>query len=206
MTAIEEYFGHIIVINLERRPDRLAFVEQEMEQLGITNWQRFNAIDLPGDENTGCTMSHGAVLQMVVENHWPRALILEDDFQSRLEDTQERFERMVQDVPKDWFMLYLSGHYAEKPRKRISFSVIQMGRMKTTTSYGITLESAKELAPHIHGIGPIDELYGGWHVSEPCFIFQPRLFIQREGWSDLQHAHMSNEGCMTDATHENMLP
>lgn len=165
----------------------------------------FDLNETPCDENTGCTASHAAVLRLIIKNGWQRTLVFEDDFLFRFDNSQEQFSNMIGEVPPDWFMLYLGGHYAEKPMYRVSPHVIRMGRMKTTSSYGVTLEAAWAMEPSICGIGPIDELYSGFIEVEPCYIFEPRLVVQRAGWSDLQKAYLDYGGSMTDENHVKML-
>lgn len=198
--TLNEWFDRIICINMDRRPDRWAHATAEFEKHGLTV-QRFAGIDMGNLGNNGCTESHGAVLRMIVENEWPRTLILEDDVQFRHDDMQDRFAAMIGDVPADWFILYLGAGYGEVPRARVTPNVIRVNRMKTTSSYAVTLAAAREMAPHIHGIGPIDELYGGWNLSEPCYCFEPRLAIQYENYSDLQRAVLNNGASMEDDTH-----
>jgi hypothetical protein len=142
---------------------------------------------------------------MIGHRGWRRTLILEDDFQIRHADFNDRFASMIGEVPEDWEMLYLGGHYAEKPLGRVSPHVIRMGRMMTTSSYAVTYEFARRVGPYIDGHGPIDTLYYGSHLERPCYIFQPRLMVQREGFSEIQQRDMNNTICMEDSRHENMV-
>lgn len=204
---IEEYFDRVVLINMERRRDRLEECGREFEKLGFGNETvtMFRGHDMPGDGNRGCTASHRGVLELICHHGWERTLVLEDDFGVVHADAQERFAGMIGDVPADWEMLYLGGHYAEKPIARVSPNVVRCGHMKTTSSYGITLECARRLAPWICGVGPIDELYAATHQAGRTYIFQPRLMVQRAGFSDLQGHWMDNSGCMLDGRHEGMV-
>lgn len=205
--TINEYFGRVVVVNLRRRPDRWADVIRECEKTGLVV-ERFEAIDAgPDDGNRGCSASHRAVMDLVVQNQWPRCLVLEDDFKAIYDNTQERFASMIGEVPEPWDQIYLGGHYAEKPRARVSPHVILIGQMKTTSSYGVTLEAARELRDLVPiGTGDaIDNLWANYNATKRAYIFQPRLFVQRAGYSDLQKREMSNEGCMTDSLHENLV-
>ncbi len=112
---------------------------------------------------------------------------------------------MIPEIPEHWDMLYLGGHYGEPPIARVSPHVIQCGRMLTTSSYGITAQMARKMAPYISGVGPIDSLYGGFHRDNRCLILSPRLMIQRPSFSDLQEREMSNSDCMLDESHEQMV-
>lgn len=201
---LEQYFDKIVLIHLERRTDRKAecLAELEKHQFQV-EW--FKGHDMPGDGNRGCTASHRGVLELICHHGWERTLILEDDFRIEHEDFQDRFERVIGDVPADWEMLYLGGHYAEGPMARISPNVIRCGRMMTTSSYAVTQAFARRMAPWICGVGPIDTLYYQTHLEGKCYILQPRLMVQRPGVSDLQGHWMDNGGCMRDRVHEGMV-
>lgn len=77
----------VYVINLDRRPDRLAVISDNLKQVGIT-WERITAIDgalLPEtgpwiDRTTvACTQSHCKALRAFLATSHPAALVLEDD-------------------------------------------------------------------------------------------------------------------------------
>lgn len=210
MTTIEDYFDRIIVINRAARIDRWTHCLEQFLKHSITKFERFDAYDhgkIDGwvGGNGGCTSSHRAVLDVIAYHKWPRTLILEDDFEIIHDDFHAKFSEMISEVPDDWEMLYLGGHYAEKPQSRVSKHVIRMARMMTTSSYGITWQMAREMAPVIYGSAPIDTQYYQFHLSHKCYIFQPRLMVQYESFSDLQGYKMNNVPAMTDTNHENMV-
>lgn len=204
---LQEYFDRIVLIHLKRRVDRWeeCLVQLRKGGIGLEEVTVFEGHDMPGDGNRGCTASHRGVLELIGHHGWERTLILEDDFHVEHEDMQERFGSMIGDVPDDWEMLYLGGHYGEKPIARVSSHVIRCSRMLTTSSYAVTREFARRMAPWVCGIGPIDTLYYATHMEGRCYIFQPRLMVQRAGVSDLQCHYMDNGGCMRDTAHENMV-
>lgn len=211
MSPLNEYFDHIVLINLRRRADRLKHAHEQFRKHGIENLWLFDAYDKPLDHsgrpsgNYGCTASHRGVLEIIAFNKWPRTLVLEDDFQILHDDFQERFAEMVKQVPDDWSMLYLGGHYGEPPIRSITPNVIRIGRMLTTSSYGITWQMARKMAPYICGVGPIDSLYTGFHRENPCYILEPRLVVQYSNLSDLTGRVDTNEHCMLDMHHVEML-
>lgn len=210
MITIEDYFTRIFVINREARKDRWDECCALFSKYNLTKVERFQAYDHGNIDgwvggNSGCVSSHRALLDIIAYHKWPRTLILEDDFHIIHENFHELFNQMIPEVPDDWDMLYLGGHYGEKPQYRVSPHVIRINRMLTTSSYGITWQQARKMAPNIYGGGPIDSLYGQWNVDDKCFILQPRLMIQRDSFSDLQGRNMSNRDCMTNPDHENMV-
>lgn len=208
---IADYFDKIFCINLSRRTDRWDHAQKQFNKFELYPVERFEGYDKPTDHlgnpngNMGCTSSHRALLEIIAYHEWSRVLVFEDDFEFRFDDANEQFDAMIKEVPEDWDMLYLGGHYAEKPIRRVSEHVIRMGRMHTTSSYGITWQMARRMAPYICGIGPIDTLYSGFIPNNKCYIFQPRLVVQYSSFSDLTDRDSNNEPCMTDPNHEQMV-
>lgn len=86
----------IMYINLNRRTDRRAEIEQELNSMGLVeNTIRFEAIDRPGKGIVGCTYSHLGCLKYAREQHWKNVLILEDDFTFTVD--KETFEKRLTD-------------------------------------------------------------------------------------------------------------
>ncbi len=206
MSAFEDYWDRIICINRTERRDRWAHVVEQCRHFGLERVERFEAHEGTMQDGTfngnhGCTASHRGVLELIAHHGWGRTLVLEDDFEILHPDFHARWESMIPEVPHNWDMLYLGGHYAEAPIVRHSPHVIRMGRMLTTSSYGITLEMARRMAPHVYGVGPIDTLYGNWHRANRCYIFDPRLMVQYTNLSDLMGKEMNNRISMEDTSH-----
>lgn len=212
MTPFEDFFdGNIFVINLARRPDRLEHFKFEMNKCGITCWQRFDAVDAgPRDGNRGCTASHRAIMDMVVRRGLKRAFVFEDDATLRhqfITCFNQEIAPVLNEMPAEFDQLYVGGHYAEMPRGWHSKHLILMGAMKTTSSYGVTLKSARELRDLIpeDTCDSIDNLYAGYNATKRCFISEPRFFVQYGNFSDLQQREMDNSGCMEDTSHVSQL-
>lgn len=204
MNALERIFGdRIFCINVAARTDRWAHVEKLCAKFGIT-LRRFEAktgIEVDGvvNNNAGCTASHRALLDLIVEGYLPNALIFEDDLDILHEDFMDKFDVVAAELPDLWHLFYLGGHYGEQPLARFSPHLIQCGRFLTTSSYGITWPMAAKMRESIHGIGPIDSLYGGFHRDNLCLVADPRLVVQYPNPSDLQGGRfMDNSMAMLD--------
>lgn len=220
-TPIEEYFDAIFCLTLKRRTDRQASAAEVFRALGfgVDSVVWVYGPDRPLDHagkpngNQGCTEGHRMILDAIISRKIPRALIFEDDVEvaftspemTEKVDPQEDFSEAADELPEDWDMLYLGGQYGSNAQYRYSPHVIRIGTMLTTSSYGITLKMARKMAPHIHGVGPIDSLYGGFHPTTRCYILQPRLFMQGKSVSDLTDREDDNRHCMLDTRHEEML-
>jgi len=64
------------VVNLDRRPDRLEHITNEMKYIGW-DWERFPAIDL--NSYMGITKSTLEIIKIAKERNYPRIMIIEDD-------------------------------------------------------------------------------------------------------------------------------
>ncbi len=203
MNALERIFGdRIFCINVAAREDRWQHVQTLCAKFGI-NLHRFEAktgieIDGVANANAGCTASHRALLDAIVEGGLPNALIFEDDFDILHEDFMDKFRVISEELPVAWDLFYLGGHYGEQPLSRYSKHLIRCGRFLTTSSYGITHAMAARIRSHINGVGPIDSLYGMFHRDNQCFVADPRLVVQYPNVSDLQGRFMDNSMSMLD--------
>jgi hypothetical protein len=87
------------------------------------------------------------------------------------------------------------------PQARRSPHVIRIGRMLTTSSFGITHQFARKVAPYMSGVGPVDNLFGGFQRENECYCVDPTLFIQRKSFSDLRDRTEDYIGAMQDMNH-----
>jgi len=104
---VNDFFDKVIVINLDRRTDRLEKIDSQLKELGI-HYERFSAVDgkkLDIDPVTAGTMSHLQVMKQVANQ---RVLILEDDAQF-VNNFNEKFEKVIQTLPEDWDIFYLGA-------------------------------------------------------------------------------------------------
>ncbi len=68
-----------IVINLDKRTDRLQQVRADLHQLGITDMNRLSAVENKEYGLIGCTQSHINALKLAMKNGREKVLIFEDD-------------------------------------------------------------------------------------------------------------------------------
>lgn len=214
MNALEMFCDKILVIGLARRLDRRTAFIREMDRIGLTKYQWFDGYDKPINHNgipsgnKGCSESHRAVLDVIAFHGWKRVAVFEDDAMVRPEFAESFNTVLMQaisELPAGAKLTYLGGGYGCNPVRRVSPRIIEIKRMLTTSSYIITGEMAREMAPHISGEGPIDNLFNGFTEKGNCYCIYPRLFIQRETLSDLTDQTVNYESSMTDAHHEEML-
>ena len=217
MSNFADWFSKIIVINLARRPDRWEHFQSEMDKIGVGvgEYERFEAHDKPTGNakeagNFGCCSSHRGVLELICHHRWSHTMIFEDD--AEVIDPKNfaaLWTHCSSKIPDDWDMVYLGGHWGSAPLARVNPNVLRVDTMLTTSSYAITLKTARELCPHVYGVGPIDSIFSdtgsqkdvphsGFLARHKTYCLQPRLFCQYTNYSDLQYREMNNSMSMKD--------
>ena len=125
--------ANVFYINLTERADRRAQVEQQLNLVGLTQFNRFNAIKLPNGA-LGCSMSHLKCLQLAKEKNLDHILIVEDDiiflnpgiFIGQL-------NKFLQNN-KEWDVLLIAGNNVP-PYRVVDDTCVQVSWCQTTTGY-----------------------------------------------------------------------
>lgn len=89
----------VIYINLDDRKDRKHNMESMLKKYGFSNYQRFSGVK--AGNRVGCSMSHSAVLEKIIEENLYPCLVLEDDL-----EIYKRFRKEIS-VPDDADAMYL---------------------------------------------------------------------------------------------------
>jgi len=119
---LKNFFERVVLINLNRRPDRLARVTEALKQV---DWpflwpEVFAAIDgdlVPSPETWksgggawGCMRSHQQILENAISDGKNSILILEDDV-CFADDFNAKVESFLSQVPEDWDQLMFGGQH-----------------------------------------------------------------------------------------------
>lgn len=182
---INDYFDKVVVINLDKRVDRLEKITKQLDDLDIT-FERFSAID--GTGKNPMLANRDSHLQVWRDNLGKKILILEDDAYF-VDDFQERFDQVIQTLPDNWDVFYLGALLDKMTGKVIKVNNDWYRQIVSTGS------QAYSVHPDImqYCIDRL-EIYDGYIdvglriLAEDmnAYITQPNLVTQYPSYSDLR--------------------
>jgi len=203
---------HIYYINLDRRTDRRAHMEQQWRQLGIPpgHVQRFPAIAMSNGA-VGCTLSHIKVLERAIQNHLPYVLVCEDDMEcTNVGLFRSQFQQCMQRRGPDWDVILLGGNNCP-PFQPVDSTCVQVTRCQTTTAYlvrgayiPLLMSNMKQgLAlllrePTRRTDYALDRYWFHLQRMDRWFLIVPLTIIQQEGYSDIEQRRVNYSSAMLD--------
>jgi len=184
------------VINLDRRTDRLQSLVIPFK------WERFSAFDAVkvGEMGyVGCLNSHRTVLEQALELKLESVLIFEDDVEL-CDDFETKFYNIVSKLPEDWDLLYLGGWNRGTIKKYadgldVAENVVCMhayfvnGKFLQTAVNALHSKDGIQKEPNDY---KCDVLLAESLLKGKCFICNPTLAWQREGYSDIENITTNN--------------
>lgn len=184
---INEFFDKVVVINLDRRTDRMEKLVPQLKELEI-KYERFSAVDakqLNIDPIVAGLRSH---LQVIKQIAGQKVLILEDDAQF-VEDFNEKFDEVMQTLPEDWDIFYL-GALVPKDVGLIKMVNRHWGIQVLTTGSQAYCINPNRLEYFINKLEDynsyIDIGLRDFAKGYKSYITQPNLVTQFPSYSDLR--------------------
>jgi GR25 family glycosyltransferase involved in LPS biosynthesis len=215
---INSFFDHVFVINLSSRPEKWTAIQQELDNLGVKNYSRFDAIRPDLEQvppflyenmtlgagaqdlnnylrgSVGCKLSHLKIIELALEKGYEKILILEDDVGFK-RGALRKLRSAIKDLPQDWEMLYLGGNLL-LPTTKISRSLSKIQSIYTTHAYGLNLKIAEKILKEAPESGKEIDVFYAEHIQPHtnCFITRKPIALQQKGWSDIIGG-IVNYGC-----------
>jgi glycosyl transferase family 25 len=210
--TLNNFFDKIICINLDKRPDRWAEIQEQFSKNNI-EVTRFSAIDgnpmnwmsdnFEGKQTSfngamGCIASHVGVYHLAKKNGWKNVLIIEDDCDF-IENLNEIFKKSIETLPNDWDLLYLGGVHETRDGafipERFNRYFVKAKRIITTTCYAVNhscydliLDTVTKKEPYFDC--PIDTYLGAYlQPNLTTYAYHPPIAWQRASFSDIQQGH-----------------
>jgi len=192
----------VFYINLDRRPDRLAEISEELSLLGLSA-ERFPGIDRkPGI--LGCGLSHLGVLKLARARGYRNVMIFEDDF--TLLVTKNEFWRQIRlffDTVLDYDVVMLSYNVEKSvPYNdlcfRIESATTASGYIVNSQFFDALISLYEEAMPLLestsqHWFYANDQVWKRLQPGAKWYGFCLRLGKQRRSYSDNSLQMMDRE-------------
>lgn len=184
-------------INLECRPDRKQQVEEELVNVDIGEFQRFEAIE-DIDGRVGCSLSHLTLLKRAKENNHPYIIIVEDDIQFiNPKLFKNHFQKFLKSK-EPWDVLLFGGNNYGTIRQTNPYT-IKITTCLTTTGYMVANHYYDTLITNIeegieklrqfpveHYKYAIDVYWQSLQKKDEWHLIYPLMVNQRPGYSDIE--------------------
>jgi GR25 family glycosyltransferase involved in LPS biosynthesis len=141
----------------------------------------------------GCTLSHLKVVNLAKQRGLSSYFVFEDDV-VLTENFQEKFERAMAGLPKNWRLVYAGGDN-QKPTAELANNGYVRGtaRTLTTHAFGAHYRAYDDLIRVLKQHEKVDLNISELHKGGDCWIMEPRLAGQRAGWSYILNKPVQNE-------------
>ena len=169
-------------ISLPERNDKWNLARNEISKLGIERITKYEGHKRsPGWQ--GCRLSHLNLMKEIKDEIF---LIAEDDFLINTKDPIKKLDKAIQQLPKDWDLLYL-GSTLNEPLERYSSNLFRMSAGWTT--HAMIFNNQNGIKEFIVENCPMQKI-DVWYANEiqkkfNCFITYPMIATQRGGFSDV---------------------
>lgn len=193
---IKKYIDGVFYINLDKRTDRRAEIEFELNKMNIPH-ERFSAIATPGRGILGCGLSHLSVYKLAKERGYKNVLIFEDDFtfiisKNELYELLEKLftENVDFDVCMLGYLVNSSEDCHEYPfLKKVKEAQTASAYIVNEKFYDKLIELYEWAMPLLdstgsHWIYANDQVWKRLQPESNWYCFSERIGIQSDGFSD----------------------
>jgi GR25 family glycosyltransferase involved in LPS biosynthesis len=190
---INEYFDRVVVINLDRRPDRMEILGPQLDELGI-QYERFSAID--GKERGISPVLAGKLshVEVLKGQNGQKVLILEDDA-NFVDDFNKKFLEVMQTLPEDWDIFYLGALLDKHTGKVERVNDHWHRQVVSTGTQAYCVNPSKVdyfIEKQLEWDGFVDVCYRVLASETNAYITQPNLVTQFPSYSDLREREVDD--------------
>lgn len=206
---LNNYFEKVYLVNLDKRPDRLALASRNCESIGL-KYERFAACDgvkerlqiasarETGEHPSYWNLGAAGMVQSLIrlfkkckEDKVGSVLILEDDVEFH-RDINKLVCDWIVDVPGDWETLFFAGNHV-KPVTPITAHVARMNFTYTLhchavreTVFDLLIDTLSEMRR------PADVYYArAIHSRGKSYCFTPNLAYQSPSFSNIVNRNVN---------------
>jgi hypothetical protein len=195
-----DFFDRVVVINLKRRPERLAGFFRE---IAACDWpfrepEPFVAVDgqavpvpfgwTEGAGAWGCMQSHRQVLERAIMDGVQSLLVLEDDACFRPGFSRD-VATFLANVPADWDGLMLGGQHVDSVPRAVAAGIVLCVNCHRTHAYAVRGRYLRDLYQvWCSSSGHCDHVMGPFAVKYGVYAPDPFLVGQERNKSDINGA------------------
>jgi hypothetical protein len=187
-------------INLDNRTDRNRQFRIWVLSTGFPESKVLRVSAVYNEENgaAGCTASHIKTLEMFLESDYNNCLIFEDDYEPlERRNYWDNFNKLFNSDNEIEWVLCSYNYLKSQPSKYPGLNRVQ--ESNTTSGYFIKKTIAKQLLDNFRaGLQKLEDTKDSkkyaidiyWKIlmkQIKCFCFFPRIGVQRESYSDIEH-------------------
>ena len=182
------------VINLKRRPDRLTQVNLPFEFIvfeATDGKEVFLDAPIKNKGFLGCLDSYRRLFKLAKDKNLESIMIFEDDIEVP-NDFNFKLEKIILELPEDWDLLYLGGwNVGDKIKYSESLDVAK--RVYTTHGFIVRSKFYDTILESINSRDwKVDVLIADTLPNGNCFICNPTIAWQKEGFSDIENKITNN--------------
>jgi GR25 family glycosyltransferase involved in LPS biosynthesis len=199
---------NIFYINLDTRPDRKVFFENQMKILGL-NATRFNAIkDSCGA--VGCTLSHLELLKYAKQQNMDHILIMEDDIMFLRPRLFAFYLNNCLINHKDFDVLLIAGNNMDD-YIRLDNYCVRIKKCQTTTGYLVKNHYYDKLIKNFEeGVNKlkqniklssnyaVDQYWNSLQLRDKWYLLTPLTVTQKPDYSDIEKKQINYNYLMLD--------
>lgn len=175
-----DYFPKAVLLNLDKRTDRLEQFDKQAKELGIA-YERISGAETVNPIFGSC-LSHIAALSKYESDV---IFVFEDDALF-VEDFEVKFKQAMENVPDDWDMLYLGAHLLHKePYNHYWVRSLECSSTHAYAVRGPLKERLVKMALEDKLKHHIDVTYSTIHREIKAYAARPTLAYQGKSYSDL---------------------
>ena len=186
----------VYYINLDHRLDRKQQILDEIKKLGgVSDIVRIPGIYDKKRGHLGCSKSHIRALETFIDSKHNNCIVFEDDFKFTRDPKQQLEDFFKQRVSYDVVMLSNNGGIQGPGYPGIQ----RINNTQTASGYMVSKQFAPTLLQNFkdgcklleqdynnHGTHAIDQYWKRLQPISNWFVFDPKLGMQRESFSDIQ--------------------
>ena len=200
---------NIFYINLDTRPDRKTFFENQMRMIGINNAKRFNAIK-HNIGAIGCSLSHLELLKYAKEQNMDHILIMEDDIMFTRPQMFLYYLNNFLTKHKNFDVLLIAGNNMGQYNRLDNFCV-KITKCQTTTGYLVKSHYYDRLIQNYEeGISnlklnsallnkyAIDQHWTRLQLHDRWYLLTPLTVTQKPDYSDIEKKEINYNNLMLD--------